>query len=285
MRQPSSAAEILDRCSLFAGLPEGARAALSSRAHTVTTPPQKDIFVEGQPCDGLWVLGSGRVRLYHTSVDGRQQVVAFRAAGSALELGPALDGRQFTVSAAAPEGGMLAFLPRGALHEVAREPSVVRGVLDQLCIELRNLDISNAVAALKDARSRVYCALLRLAAQFGVRNGGPELRIDYRLARRDIADISGVTLETAIRVLSDLQRQGILRTDAQILEIVDVSRLQKPCECVLCQLNCGAPPLAADGSRTATAVAEHTPPGGTRDQIVVHVAAPDHPRRRRTARV
>ncbi|MCE7928936.1 MAG: Crp/Fnr family transcriptional regulator, partial [Chloroflexi bacterium CFX7] len=225
--------------ALFGGLSPEELVDLASYARMIGFPPQKDIFTEGQDCDGLWVLHSGRVRLYHTSMEGRQQVVGFRSAGSALELGPALDGRPYTVSGTSPDGAILAFLPRPALHEVSRFPSVVRGIIDQLCLELRQLDIATAVATLKDARRRVYCALLRLAQQFGQQAGDGSVRIDYRLTRRDIADISGVTLETAIRVLSDLQRHGIVRTESQVIEILDPARLEHPSECAECQLSCG----------------------------------------------
>jgi len=95
------------------------------------------------------------------------------------------------------------------------------------------------VATLKDARRRVYCAILRLAQQFGVRTGSGSIRIDYRLTRRDVADVSGVTLETAIRVLSDLQHRGIVRTESQFIEILDLEGLEHPSACADCQLSCG----------------------------------------------
>lgn len=230
---------VLGKTALFGGLSPEELVDLASYARMQGFPPQKDIFTEGQECDGLWVLHSGRVRLYHTSIEGRQQVVGFRSAGAALELGPALDGRPYTVSGTSPDGAILAFLPRPALHEVSRIPTVVRGIIDQLCLELRQLDIATAVATLKDARRRVYCALLRLARQFGTQTADGAIRIDYRLTRRDIADISGVTLETAIRVLSELQRHGIVRTESQVIEIVDVAGLEHPSECSECQLSCG----------------------------------------------
>jgi hypothetical protein len=116
---------------------------------------------------------------------------------------------------------------------------MARNIIDQLCIELRQLDIATAVATLKDARRRVYCAILRLAQQFGIRTASGSLRIDYRLTRRDVADVSGVTLETAIRVLSDLQHRGIVRTESQLIEILDIEGLEHPSACADCQLSCG----------------------------------------------
>ncbi len=230
---------VLGQCALFAGLPRVLLEQLAGTARLQKLPAQREIFTEGERCDGLWVVDSGRLRLFHTSVEGRQQVVGFRSAGAALELGPALDGRPFTVSAASHEGATLVFLPRPALLDSSRHPAMARNVIDQLCTELRQLDIATAVATLKDARRRVYCAVLRLAQQFGTRTASGSIRIDYRLTRRDVADVSGVTLETAIRVLSDLQHRNILRTRSQFIEILDLAGLEHPSACADCQLSCG----------------------------------------------
>lgn len=228
----------LAQCSLFKGLDDEDLAAVAEIARTRSFPAQTDIFTEGQPSGALWILLSGRVRLYHSAADGRQQVVSFRAPVSVLELGPALDGRAYTATATALDDVVLALLPRSTLLTISqRFPVTVRNVIDQLCVELRQRDIATGVATLKDARGRVGCALLQLALQFGVRTGDG-VRINYRLTRQDVADISGVTLETAIRVLSDFQRQGILRTQAQIIEIVDEEALRDPTACEECQFDC-----------------------------------------------
>ena len=77
-----------------------------------------------------------------------------------------------------------------------------------------------------------------MADQYGVRTGDGGVSIDYRLTRQDIADRSGVTLETSIRVLSDLQRRGLVRTRAQCIEILEVERLRTLGECGECELDC-----------------------------------------------
>jgi CRP-like cAMP-binding protein len=110
-------------------------------------------------------------------------------------------------------------------------------VIALLCREVRQRDIVTAIGSLKDARGRIACCLLQLAREFGVREG-QTIRIAYRLTRQDIADRAGVTIETAIRVLSEYQQQGIIRTQSQIIEILDVPRLQEPPQCGECQFDC-----------------------------------------------
>ncbi len=231
-------AQTLGQCALLRGLSDSDVAEVAELAHARAFPAQTDIFAEGEPCRGLWILASGRVRLYHSAADGRQQVVSFRSPVMALELGPALDGRAFTTTATALDDVVMVILPRATLVTIEqRFPVTVRNVIDHLCQELRQRDISTAVASLKDARGRIGCALIQLAHQYGTPSG-KGIRIAYRLTRQDVADISGVTLETAIRALSDMQRQGIIRTTAQIIEIVDAEGLRGPTQCDECQFDC-----------------------------------------------
>lgn len=239
----------LAQCSLLTGLSDEDVAEVAALSRLRAVPAQTDIFTEGQPSGVLWVLLAGRVRLYHSAADGRQQVVSFRAPVSVLELGPALDGRAYTATATALDEVVLAMLPRSTLATLSRRfPVTIRNVIDQLCLELRQRDIATGVATLKDARGRVGCALLQLSEQFGLRSNG-SVRINYRLTRQDVADISGVTLETAIRVLSDFQRQGILRTQAQIIEILDEDALRDPTACEECQFDCSVFGNHRNGSR------------------------------------
>ncbi len=238
---------VLERCPLLAGLERREVEDIAALCRFQPFPAQADIFVEGQACDGLWVLASGRVRLYHSAADGRQHVVSFRGESSALELGPALDGRTYTATATALEDCVLVYVPKAVLSHLARNyPLTVRNTIEQLCLELRQRDIATAVATLKDARGRIGCTLLQLARQYGHRTPGG-VRIGFRLTRQDIADRSGGTIETAIRVLSDLQRQGVLRTQAQVIEILDVRRLQHPTNCGECQFDCSVFGQAAFG--------------------------------------
>jgi len=250
--------DVLERCELLQGLAPADLESVARLVRLQTFAERTDIFAEGQPCTGAWIVVAGQVRLYHAATDGRQQVVGFRTAGAVLDLGAALDARPFTATGTTGDRAVLVHLPRATLLALLqRHPALVRNVIDLLCAELRQRDLATAVAGLKDARSRVNCAILRLAQQYGVA-GGSGLRIDHRLTRRDIADVAGVTIETAIRAISDLQRQRIVRTDSQIIEILDVQRLCEATGCGECQLGC------AFAAPAAVAVAPTARPGNPR---------------------
>lgn len=257
--QPSAGAHertlaALERFPLVAGLSRDEIAEIAARCSMVKLQRHRRVFEEGDRSKGLWVITSGRVRLHHLMADGRQHVVGFRAPTNALDLSSALDGRPYTATATTLDESEFVLVPRGLLAELGRlYPVTVRNAIDLLCLEVRQRDITTAIAALKDARGRIGCALLQLARQFGI-NTGRATRIDYSLTRQDIADRAGVTVETAIRVMSDFQQRGVIRTESQIIEILDVTQIRDSASCEDCQFECSvfAPPKPLVGRGAAS---------------------------------
>jgi CRP-like cAMP-binding protein len=228
----------LRECTIVDGLSQEEIAAIAAQCTFHRVDAHQNLFEEGDESEGLWILLEGRFRIHHEMADGRQQVVGFRAPTAALELSSALDGRPNMATATALEPAVVMLVPRPALRALSQNyPATVRNVINLLCLEVRQRDIVNAIGSLKDARGRVACSLLQLARQFGKRNGDATT-IAYRLTRQDIADRSGMTIETAIRVLSEFQQQDIIRTRAQIIEILDKERLQDLPRCAQCQFDC-----------------------------------------------
>lgn len=263
LRQPGSAPQLVDssqektlaalqKFPLVAGLSTGEVAEIAARCSLIRMATHQRVFDEGERSKGLWIITSGRIRLQHLMADGRQHVVGFRAPTNALDLSSALDGRPYSATATALEESELVLVPRSLLAELGqRYPITVRNAIDLLCLEVRQRDITTAVAALKDARGRIGCALLHLSRQFGGPNGNG-IRINYRLTRQDIADHAGVTVETAIRVMSELQQQEVIRTESQVIDLLDVEQIRSLTSCEDCQFECSvfAPPTPLPKAET-----------------------------------
>jgi CRP/FNR family cyclic AMP-dependent transcriptional regulator len=241
-----SGSEILATCvetlaatGLFTGVDCAAVTEIAGACEIVRVEARRTLFEEGEQCEGLWILAKGRLRLYHVDPEGRQFVMKFFKPGEAVQLSAALDGGSHGLSCAALEDSVLVLIP-GALLQATLQTQLAfaRNAVEGLCSILRRVNVGATTREFFDASSRVRCALVQFAHQYGVPTDNGGRRVNYRLTRQDIADYVGVTIETAIRILSQMQRDGVLTSEAKLLEIPDFSGFTKATGCADCQFDC-----------------------------------------------
>jgi CRP/FNR family cyclic AMP-dependent transcriptional regulator len=110
MAAAAHALEILRRVQIFNGLTETELQFLAERA--VPRPYNKGelLFTEGDPCSGLFVIESGRVRIFKSSPNGREQVLAVEGPGSSVAELPLFDGGNYPASTSAIENARIYFI-------------------------------------------------------------------------------------------------------------------------------------------------------------------------------
>ena len=231
--------ETLESCRLFAGVDHAAIVQISRECSPVRVESHRKLFEEGDKCQGLWVIARGRMRLHHTDADGRQLAMKFFKPGDAIQLSAAVDGGSHGLGGTALEDSMFLLVPRTTLQRTLEtQPMFARHVVDALCLMLRRVNVGATTREFRDAASRVRCALIRFAYEYGVPSEHG-VRINYRLTRQDIADYVGVTVETAIRVMSQMQHEGVLVSDdSKLIEIPDFAEFTRAAGCAFCQFNC-----------------------------------------------
>ncbi len=237
---PRAILVILNQAPLFATLKAAERRGLVEAAEFHEVPARTKLFEEGAACDGLWVMVSGAAKLYLTGSTGQTHIISLAGPAALLDLVAALDGDRFGVTAETISPAQILQIPRGAfLSAAARNPSMLHVAVDQLCADLRRRDVALAISGLKDSRQRIACTVIRWTKQYGrpTESGKPN-QIPYPLTRQDLAASIGVTLETAIRQLAPLERDGIIRTSKQALEILDAEGLAGVALCRECTFPC-----------------------------------------------
>lgn len=231
-------AAILAHCSLFSEIPPAELRSLAASATLRHVEPRKTLFLEGDRCEGLWIVGSGRVKLHHANQDGDEFVLGFPPPGSPLVLWALLDQKPLTSSATALSAVTAVVIPTAEFLDVVRHhPEFASRIISYLCSQLRQRDISAGLGALQDARGRLACRLLQLARQYGDSSNHVTC-IEYPLTRRDLARTTGVTIETAVRILGRLRQEGIVETVNRRLVIPDIEALRKTAACSGCLYDC-----------------------------------------------
>lgn len=182
---------------------------------------QQVVFAEGQPTPGLYIVCSGAVKLYHSDRFGREHVIDVVLPGTAIgEVG--IDpSRRMSVTAEAVAESQLLFVPNQALPSfLDRHPQAAMRMMAALSQALGRTQHKLRDLALKGAESRLASLLLELA------NGSADKPLPaYK--RRELADMIGVSTETAIRLLAKLKAKGAVETEGRDIIVRDLERLRK----------------------------------------------------------
>ncbi len=199
-------------------------------------PKGATIVSQGQPVNGWHVLRSGAARIFLLDEEGREHTVRFAQPGDLIGgcAGDALGdphGNCYSAVALA-DGTEVCHFPAGSLARVFEEcPPLAEAFLGLMVRHLADSYHRLQALSTTTVRERLVDALLRLAeAQQGPRTGpaqklGPR-PVTFRLARQQLADILGVTKETAVRALTSLKRGGLVQTKGQWVTITDVEALK-----------------------------------------------------------
>jgi len=179
---------------------------------------QRVLYVEGAEAESLWILRSGRVRLYKTSTDARATTLELLEPGRAFGALSALAEPLYASSAESVTAGSAWLLPRPVLLRVlAEEPRLVVEVLSIVTSRLREAHERLRSFASDSAAARLAGALIDAA------RGG-----EAQVTRRALAEAAGTTVETAIRVLRRLEREGVVEGGgAGHVRIADAAALRR----------------------------------------------------------
>lgn len=175
---------------------------------------------EGDPSDHLFVLMSGWVRVYTTSQEGQETLIAFRGPGDVLGELAALHRWPRTVSNQALDPVEVVQLRREqfAAH-LADRPTIALAVIKQLSVRLRQAERTVVELATLDVSRRVAAYLLRLAGNHGTL-GDNGVRIDLPISQQDIANHIGASLRGVARTIAMFRERGIVHTTRQQIVIL-----------------------------------------------------------------
>jgi CRP/FNR family transcriptional regulator len=193
----------LSQVDYFQGLPEAALARLTALAIEVRLTPGQTLFVQGEPCAGLYLVRRGRIRIYRAAPDGREQVLRVARPGESFAEVPVFDGGTAPASAEAMELSTVYLLPTTSLITlVGSSPEIALGVLRVFAQRLRHLTMLVEDLSFRHVTSRVAKLLLQRAVD------EPDAP---RLTQQEMAAMIGTAREVVARSLRSLEQQGAIQ--------------------------------------------------------------------------
>jgi CRP/FNR family transcriptional regulator len=211
---------------LFAPLTDAELAAIGGRAVVKTFGSGELLFSEGEPCNGLHVIVTGRVRIFKSSQTGREQVLAIEGSGASIAELPVFDGGPFPASASTLEPSEIMFLSRKDFRSACLEnPELALKVLQVVGKRLRRLVGIIEELSFTTLRQRLISWILREAKARGTVAEG-RIRLDLGVTHQEIAAQIGTVRELVSRNMARLQAQGLVESTGHEITITDPAALE-----------------------------------------------------------
>jgi CRP/FNR family transcriptional regulator len=205
----------LARTPIFRRLKPEDRERVAAVSRSQTYERGNVLFSEGDPSDSFYVVTAGRVKVSKLTPGGKEIILEIFGVGDPLGAVAVYEGFPFPASATALEPTTCVLIPRQAFFELLeRHPSLVRGLL--LGLTSRLVELANRLAELTGTKveARMARLFLKMADEMGSSQAGGQF-IPMALSRQELADLTGTTIETAIRVMSRWQKQQIVLTEKE----------------------------------------------------------------------
>jgi len=178
-------------------------------------------FFQGDPATYLYVLTSGQIKLLQTNPNGQnvnlRTISPWQMFGA---LGAVRADATYPASAQALEDSTALAIRSDFLHSMLEtRPHISFDLMKLMTSYIQEMQARYRELATERVEQRVAGALLRLAAQMGIKTG-KETSIELSFSRQDLAEMTGTTLYTVSRLLSEWERQGIIATGRERIKIL-----------------------------------------------------------------
>lgn len=188
---------------------------LAARGQLRNFPKNAVIINEGEPGESLFVILSGKLKVYVSDDEGREMIVDIHGPGELVgEM--SLDGRPRSASVMTLEPTQCAALTRAELRAaIAASPDIAMGLIAMLIERVRVATEKVKNLALMDVYGRVVRLLLELARD----DGGGRLVVPERLTQQDIAERVGASRDMISRIFKDLTVGGYVSVDNRTITL------------------------------------------------------------------
>ena len=183
------------------------------------------IFEEGEILNGVYCVKDGVCKLTKLSENGKDQVVKLVVKGGLLGKRSLVSEQKTNLSATALNDMEMCFIPKSEImNDLAKNPKFTLDVLREMAADLKESDVSLVNMAQKSVKRRTAEILMYVHDNFGIDSEG---YLSIVLSREDYASIVGTATESAIRILSQFKKEGLISTSGKRIKVEDYSGLKR----------------------------------------------------------
>jgi len=181
-------------------------------------------IMEGAPVNGLFFVLKGKVKVFRTGINGREQIVRFAKEGEIIGHRGFGTEEYYSIGAIALEDTVLCYFSKGSLQNALyKNPEFTYDMMLFYANELNKSESKVKSLSQMSVRERVIDTLLYIYRKFGENREF----LNVILSRKEYADYAGTTEEQVIRVFSILKRENLISTKGKRIGINNIDLLKK----------------------------------------------------------
>jgi CRP-like cAMP-binding protein len=185
----------------------------------------KELFREGSYPKAVYIIRSGKVKLYQQRTSGSEKILYIYTPGEMFGYRPVLCHEKHPATATTIEESSVYVLPmKYFLDTLANSTALSNYLLENLSHEFTVLLNRIGAFAQRSVKERIALSLLILRERY--RKPGGKGEPEIQLSRTDLAAFVGTTIETVARIISTLRKDHVIRTQGRKITILNEKLLQ-----------------------------------------------------------
>jgi len=183
------------------------------------------IFYEGNRPTGLYCVNHGKIKIFQTGEEGKEQILRLAKEGDILGYRSLISGEPYSASGAVMEDATVCYIPRKTFFELLQKNSELSTrMMHLLSHDLKEAEARITGLAQKPVRERMAETILMLREFYGIDD---DEIIRTSISREDIAGIVGTSTETCIRVIADFKQEKLIELAGKRIKVANLNGLIK----------------------------------------------------------
>lgn len=172
------------------------------------------IFSQGMEADAIYLIKSGRVRLYKISEEGKEFTLDYLKAEDIFGEVTFFENAVHTMNAVATEDTFVCCCTKELFVKLLDSPQTALKIVQYLGKKMNEYTENMSRTVFKDVKGRVLDVLCKLAESYGQKTGAG-IALDLDLTHQDIGSLVNASRVMVTNVLGELRREQLIYVDGQ----------------------------------------------------------------------
>ena len=218
--------EALKNIPIFEELPEESISKIVNAGNIIKYKKDDIILIENDEGSSLFWILKGRVKVVRMSDDGKEVILNILGENEFFGEMSVLDGYTRSASVIAMDNAELFILRRNTFLKLLRDyPDITIKIIQTISKRLRRANLKIKALSIGNSEQKVGAVLLQFALDYGNYIGNT-VKIENLPIQQEIAKMAGTSRETVSRVMSTMQKKGLIEYKNDCVNILDFQKFR-----------------------------------------------------------